>query len=389
VINARQRRGQRRLALILAGAAVAAIAVTGCSSSGGNSGGGGSGNSSGSTSSSSAAGVAWAKALIAKYGTRPTSIPSGTAITTPVPTGKNIAFINCPVASCGTYVPVVQKAADVLGWKLEVVPTDGTPESQKQAWATVFRKGYDGVIFDNVERPVIDAELKQAASKGLFTVGWEVDFPAGEGLSSKVGGLDMTALWGEIGAAEMIAESNGKGNALLATVTSIPAAKSAADGYLAAVRAHCPDCSADLLDIPLTALGKDVPQRIVSALRAKPNHYNYLPLGIGPLLQGLPSALSAASIKQPHIITLGSTDPDIMQAISDGQMDATVGASIYGEFWAAIDALARHFTDTPQISQEMRVDPWVITKSAVLSTTDRYPFVADMVDQYKRAWGRS
>ena len=46
----------------------------------------------------------------------------------PIPTGKKIAFVSCGVEACAVQGPILAGGREDLGWTVEQVATDGTPE---------------------------------------------------------------------------------------------------------------------------------------------------------------------------------------------------------------------------------------------------------------------
>jgi hypothetical protein len=82
---------------------------------------------------SSSANLAEAEKLAKQYETRPTEINQTKPSDKPIPTGKKIAFIGCGPASCLVYGDVLKPGAKMLGWSVETIATDGSPEKLQNA----------------------------------------------------------------------------------------------------------------------------------------------------------------------------------------------------------------------------------------------------------------
>ena len=82
----------------------------------------------------------------------------------------------------------------------------------------------------------------------------------------------------------------------------------------------CPDCKTDTIDIPLTSLGKDAPDRIVSYLRSHPK-VNYVVLSeSGSLGPGLTGALRAAGLADKVKIVGQGGNEAVYQEVKAGRL---------------------------------------------------------------------
>jgi hypothetical protein len=52
----------------------------------------------------------------------------------PIPTGRKIAFISCGPASRLEFAKVLKPGADMLGWPVSTIATDGSPEKLTSAY---------------------------------------------------------------------------------------------------------------------------------------------------------------------------------------------------------------------------------------------------------------
>ncbi len=135
-----RRRGPRRHRRVAGAVLTAALGlvIAACSTSTGTSTAGtttaGSSASAGSSviGSSTSSGVQAAEAELKVAEARPASVSLPT-VSTPIPSGKTVSFVHCGVAVCDTIAAAIKNAAAVLGWKVDVIPTNGTPASVKAA----------------------------------------------------------------------------------------------------------------------------------------------------------------------------------------------------------------------------------------------------------------
>src|SRR5436190_22704553 len=99
------------------------MALSACSSSGSNDTGGGGANTApgvslGGSALSGSKGIVEAKAFVAKYAQRPTTIPVKVPVGAPVPKGKTVYFISCGTPECSEESDIIKQGTDALGWTL-------------------------------------------------------------------------------------------------------------------------------------------------------------------------------------------------------------------------------------------------------------------------------
>jgi ribose transport system substrate-binding protein len=329
------------------------------------------------------AGLEWAKTVSTAALERPTQIPIETPIDGVVPTGKRIAYVDCGLATCTSYVPVVKEAAASFDWTVDSISTDGSPESIKNAWASIFRQNYDGIIYAAVERSVINNELREAERRGVPVAALNVMEEATDGITFIAGDRASAQSYGEIAAAYVIAESEGQANAVVFNVPGVPIIGPITQTFQDTMEAKCPTCTSETVDIPVAAIGRDAPDRIVSYLRSHPDT-EYVLLTAGGLVPGLPASLRSVGIQDKKLIT-PSSDPAVMDMVAKGDVDAAVSFDSYGYFYAMIDALAREFAGVPQL-EHVSVPNWILLSDDIVSRTERFPFVEGMRNQYQELW---
>ena len=327
-----------------------------------------------------------ARATVEEFSKRPTSIPNDEPITKPIPTGKDIIFLSCGTSTCNLEADIIQEATDELGWNLTSIANDGTPEQVKAGWAQILREKPDGVIYTATPVAAFQAELEEAAAMGIEVAACcTTDAPDGEKLDFVIGTPEQSERPGALMANYIIDKSDGKGSAVFVNLSAFEIIQSIKKGFDGAMEENCPACTSDELDIPITALGKDVPDRIVSYLRSHPET-KYVALSVdGALGAGLPAALKAAGLNDITVVGEGP-DETTLQYISSGQQEATVTFPYYEEMFSMVDALARRFAGVPD-EETIEVPDWIVTADTLPSDTEIFPVVEDVREQYFALWG--
>jgi ribose transport system substrate-binding protein len=268
----------------LVGVLAAGVLVGACGSQSN----GGSSAGSAAARGSADAGVAKAQALARQATSRPTTLGLAKPIGKPVPVGKKVVFISCGVQACALQGNIIKQGAADLGWTATTISTDGSPEQLQNAFETALRQGADAVILNAVNRAAVAQQIQEAKQKGVAFVTCCSTEPAGDGILANVAGTDNSARIGKSLAAEIVADSKGKADTAFVNISAFQILQALGGQFESTYKQLCASCTYDSLDIPVTSLGKDAPDRIVAYLRSHP-HVNYLVLSVSNALgAGLP-----------------------------------------------------------------------------------------------------
>ncbi|MGI5129910.1 substrate-binding domain-containing protein [Pseudonocardia sp. CA-107938] len=373
-------RRKSRLVLL---AAASALVLAAC----------GSGSSSGGGSQAASepvdqAGVQRATALLEGASTRPADLTLTTPVGAPVPAGKVVDFVSCPAADCNVIAGVLKSATDKLGWRLNVLTTDGSPGSQQQAFAQIVRDRADGAIYVGIDRSVYERYLPELKANGTWMVSACSTNPQGNGIDFAICTPDQQRETGRLMAASVVADSGGRANAVYVNVPAFDNLSKLQDEYLASMKDLCPGCPTASHDVPITALGNGVPQLVVGYLRAHPD-VDYVVLAIDSLGSGLPAALKAAGLDHVKIVGQGG-GATTWQYIRTGDQLASVPWPYVETYLAGLDSIVRHVTGVPEVPSQLPRF-WVVTKDNVADTDLKVdgitPVVPGVDRKFQQLWG--
>lgn len=373
---------------LVAGTAVALALITAlaaCSSSKSSGSGGGTSAAAGGSSTDSA-GLAAAQALVNQYSQRPTKIPASGPIGKPVPKGKSVVFVSCGTPNCSVEGNIIRQATNLLGWSLNVINTDGTPETQKAAFAQAVQQKVNVVLYSAVDRATFAQYIPALKANHTFLSACCITDPVGgdSGIDYAIDVPSQTAIIGKLMAAWIITQSKGQANTVYFNLPAFSILNTQGAAYKSYLKQNCPSCTTDSVDIPVTALGKDVPTRIVSYLRAHPS-VKWVTVSVDALAVGLPAALKAAGLNDVQIVGEGATSTNL-QYIHAGQQSASVAFPYYEVMWAMVDAAARYEAGAT-VPPSVGATPWLLIKSNAPVTNDVFPTVKDYEAQFKALWG--
>jgi ribose transport system substrate-binding protein len=370
-------------ALLIAVAATMLVAA-GCG--GDDSGGSASSSGTGSDGASSAQ-LDKAQSIVAQAESRPTQISQTDPISKPIPTGKKIAYISCGVTACAQQGKILSEGAAMLGWTVTTINTDGSPEKVNNAFQSAIRDGADAVILQAANQAAIAKPLADAKKAGVeFATCCSTD-RAGTYVVN-TGTVDQGGRIGQYHAAKMIADSGGKANVLIVDLPAFQILGAVANKFAATLDELCPGCKHDKIDIPLTALGKDVPDRIVSYLRSHPK-VDYVFLIEGALAPGVKGALQAAGLGDKVKVSAQGGDQSTNVELSQGKpWLALTPAQLYSYDYNELDGLARKWAGVP-VEESEKPDLWLMTQKTVPKPAPAViPIVEDYKSQWAKIWGK-
>ena len=335
------------------------------------------------------AGVKAAEEVLAQYSKRPTSIGITQPVGKPVPTGKKIDFILCGVQSCQDLANYFTEAAKVLGWSVNKIPTQGTPQSVQAAWTQAVRDKPDAVIASGFPRSVFAKQLKQLKDLNIPVVESSTDDSAGDGISMLIDGPDVVDIEGKIMASWVTSDSQGDADTVYFDMPTFGILKPVADAFHSDYEKWCAGCGYDKVDVPISAIGKDMPDRVVSYVRAHPK-VTHIAFSLALLNVGVPAALRAAGLQNKVHTIVNVGESTNYQYIESGQTQAAVAFNNIENAWAQADGLARHFTgQSMQVTQDAQLPFMLIDKDNLISTKTQFPLVEEYQAQFKKLWGKS
>ncbi len=341
-----------------------------------------------SSSSVDTAGLEAAKATVAKAAVRPTSIPVTTPIDKPIPSGKKITFVSCGVEACAVQGPILAEGAATLGWTVDQVATDGSPEKVQGAIDAAIRNGSDAVILNAADADAYAKQIADAEAAGVQFVTCCSLASTGDGLLYNTARADQNGAIGDYLAAEVVTDSGGKAHALYVNISAFAILAQVGETFDTAMGEYCDSCSVDSIDIPLTSLGKDAPDRIVSYLRSHPD-VNYVALSVSDALgAGLPAALRAAGLADKVTIVGQGGGSQNFADLETGAIEALVPSDLFSYDYLMLDALARHWAGVPLV--DAGPPYWLVKKdTAPDDTSAAFPVVEDYEAQWKKLWGKA
>jgi ribose transport system substrate-binding protein len=307
------RRLRPSAALLLLAVASVALVVAGC-------GGGGSSSSSSTTgeapsANSGSGGSGGGEATTVATGSAQEGLEAAEAIADPIrkppnqnlpitklpsiPSDMRIDFIKCGLPICQVYVGPMEEAAKALGISLKVVDAGNSSTQQTQAWDQAVSDEPSAVIESGFQLSLFQKQLGELKAKGIPVIS---NGDVGEGVTYNIEPPSTFKKIGEREAAYVIAESEGKAHVLLVTTPEVPLVTWIIEGQEKTYKEDCPECTVESMQVQLEDIGRTIPSEVVSQMQTHPEN-DWIALGFGDMVAGLPEALKGAGISGTHIIS--------------------------------------------------------------------------------------
>jgi len=380
-------------AAVFSTAAAILVALAACSSgssSTSTSSGASTNSSATSTGAASSSMVTQANAAVTKDLATPTSITQTTPLPGKVPSGKSIIFVSNGLGATERIATGVHEAADAIGWSYSEVHFDAAnPATLESALLTALAKKPSAVAEAGSPQSTFGTSTIAAykAAKVPIILGSVAPITLGAPIYGTPAGAASEQVVGKDLADWFIANSDGKGKALLENYTSAPVLNVFRDAFIAEVTALCPGCSTKVVAVTQADVDAGtLITKVVAAARTNPS-YKYVFFDNGQFADGILSALSSAGISG-LIIGGRSIDPYGKEAIAAGTEAVWTGQSYYLQGEAIVDVALREMLGAPGSSNDDVIPTQLITKANVAQMTGQfYNFPTSSLEQYEKLWG--
>lgn len=377
----------------LGAAAAAAITLAACSSSSSSSSAAtqaGTQQAGTAQSGTPSPGIAAAQAKMKHFLAPPAQINITTPLKSPAPSGKSVIFVGTSEPSNVLVQKAVKEAVLAIGWSYSEVSFDpANPATLQAAFQSALAKHPDYVIENGMPTTLIPsstiAQFKQAGVKLAITASYPSTLN-----DTIIGGTDgyaNDAQMGQVLAYYFVADSGGKGNALIEHVPAYSILDGFTNAFTSTVKSLCPDCKYQFVNVTLPQLeAGQTSSLVVSALRRSPA-VNYLVFDFGDFADGITSALSAAGESSVKVIGQGA-DSQGLAGLRAGTEAAWTGYSPTYEGYELVDAMIRNAEGMPNDPNEA-VTPTQLLTSATVGSATTWNLPSDSLAQFLKLWGRA
>jgi ABC-type sugar transport system substrate-binding protein len=333
-------------------------------------------------------GVEEAKKFVADNSEAPTSIGDLQPVSKKPPSGKSIVYLSCGVPLCTLIGQGVKAATDALGWEYKELVAGGSPETVANAWNQALRLQPDAVLSVAAPTVLYEKQQKELGEKAIGHVAQAVSDPLGDGLIAVISSAKNYIARGEWMANYVVADTDGKADVLYFTTPDFPIVTPSLEGFTNELKRLCESCSVESQEVPLTDIGKKLPNTIVTAAQRNPDA-NYVVVPFGDMTIGVPQALEAAGLADKVKVISANPALTNLDNISSGTAEvASVAEANQVSGWQMVDPVVRSLTgdDLPLDVYELLPEHQFLTADNIGDPKQPYPGPDGYEDMFRELW---
>lgn len=332
--------------------------------------------------------VAGARDFIAPFVGQPSDFPVTEPLDERPAKGTRVAFLDVGTPTSAFQWDLIQPAAKTMGFDIYQVRAGAGAEGISSALDTIVEQMPEGMIFLATDPTLFSRQLEQLREGGTTVVTGGIVNGKEFGFETVQFGRSDAIRLGENLVAWALARSDGEArNVVFYTVPELEFASVAASGAMSKMEELCPDCTLRVVDIPLAEVGRGATERVVSDLQANPDT-DFALFATDEIELGLPAALQTAGIDIPTI-GAGAT-PGNLEAIKQGQQDASLGSDTPTLMWTIIDQLAREMAGQELAGPEAEgtiVLQFLTEEDITFDPSTGWTGYPDFAERFAKLWG--
>ena len=324
------------------------------------------GGTTGGTSTGNTAGVAHAKANLAKYPNEVSYPPPGPAFNTSSAAGKTVEYIgvDMSVPILQTISGQLQEALGHVGAKLFICDGKGNPTEWKRCADQGIARKVAAIIVESFPPELITQSIQAASAAGIPVIDGNNGDPTATGNSDSTqpdaflkGESARVAfeysLSGILTADWVIADSNGTAHVLILGTSDVPNTKALINkGMEAEFATYCPGCAVTRKDVPIAQWATGLGPLTQSSLASDPTIKYVMPCFDGMSTFTNPAITQAGKASTVKVATFNA-DLDPMKNMAAGNLvTVDVGSQNPYEGWAYADQALRLMTGNPPVANE-------------------------------------
>ena len=304
------------------------------------------------------------------------------------PTGTKLTVVTCPLPVCRAETDPAKKAAEELGWSIEYLQTELTPEAYQATMDQVVAKPPEALsVIASIPYEVIEKQIKELAAKkvpivAIAPIGIEpneagpvlgvVTGPPQFGQSGRLMGDAVVADHGEGAKTVFITDPSLKGvwGPVQEEFTKVV---TGAGGEV------------EELQVEAAQIGKSIPTQVTSYVQSH-SDVEYLAFALNDLTVGVPQALESAGLNESVKIVSRAPQPANLENIKNGVEWTSVAEENSAGGYRSIDQLVRAMQGVP-LGELANPAGWAqIINSESVTETDAVPTTPGFPTVFQEAW---
>lgn len=330
-----------------------------------------------------------AQAIVASVEGKPSAFPITEPLTSPVPPGSRVAYVDNGDALVALMYQLMRPAAKALGVDLYTVRAGTSASGVATAFSTVAQQKPAAVINTAIDPALWENQRKKLIAEGVPIVSLGTMAPASTGLVQPNSEAAFKKQ-GRLQAAWLVANNDQAVNTVLYVHRELAYSAAVEDGFQSTMKELCSACTTRIVEIPITEIGNKAPQRIVSDLQSHPDT-DAIVFQSSAVATGLPSALKVAGLDDVQIVGANPV-PTNLQYLKDKQETVELGVDLNALAWTAIDTAGRLITGQ-KLQQNVTdgsalVQQFLRPEDITFDPTHGFAAYPDAAARFKALWGK-
>jgi ribose transport system substrate-binding protein len=301
-------------------------------------------------------------------------------------------MLNTPVAVAAANS--TKEAGKLLGWDVELIPTDPTPAGVISSWDTAVQLKPD-VVFSTAFPPsLFQSQMDTLKAGGTKIVGYSIgdETTPAPGFDYETATNAATGAWMRLAADEIAVKQAGEPAKIAAFwLPDFPSQESMKKEFNDEINTVCEGCEVDNVSLNTADIGTEVPSQIVSYLQRNPDT-DYLAFGYTPMITGVGDAVKRAGVGEniKGVLSEAGEASDWDTMGPDGFLTFNVAFSTAQLGYQLMDASLRLMAGMPTTPgfEKYESPIFIVTDENIDEFRARdYAFNPNYVEQYKALWG--
>lgn len=354
------------------------------------------GTSSGASGGAVADGTAEAQRIVEEYRQPPAWKGPDLPVAVGGLKGKRVVYISVndaiPVLKywSGRVTALLQQYGGVT---MNVVDAKGSVDTANKGFQQAIATKADAVVIQALPASLFAAQIAQAKAAGIKVV------IANAGTPGDVsGGVDAAVSFDYVQVGKLIgdwvvADSKGRGKALVVTSDDVPASQPQAQGTVSEVKRLCPSCDVKTQDVQIPQWESSIPTLFQTTVNSDPERKYLLPLYDGQALAGL-GALRTGGKGDKVAVGAFNATPGIVEQLKDAKSGLKLDIGGQNEWWAyaATDQVFRVLSGTTPVEDyAIGLRIFDTSNADLIQGTDEYSWYAsnDYSTKFPALWQAS
>lgn len=334
--------------------------------------------------------LASAAASVKQAAAAPQKISATQPLSKAPPKGKRVFYLKGATSASEETYQGIREAADAVGWSADSVSFDESNISTFNAGllrALSLGANYvieSGIGGDQLSKSTVD---KFSAAGVPIIIGDPFPVPETDTLLGDSGGRNARVLGGDRLADWFVVDSQGKGSAVVANVTTYPSLTLFTDQFSKHVKETCPACRTKTIQATIAgAADGSMLTAVIAALRSD-RSIKYAAFDFSGFTNGLDAKLAAAGLGDVKVIGYG-IDPTTAKSIRSGQSKAFIGFNYKYMGWSGMDIAVRHSVGDRPLDPKAEIPSQLFTSANIdqLGPDALFRAPADSLEQFKKLW---